>query len=304
MAQTKERVDVYQRVTDRIIQAIEAGADTWVMPWHVQAAGYPVNAATKKPYRGVNVLTLWVEAQAKGYTDCEWATYNQWQELGKQIAGGEKATWGVFWKQLDRDGEGDTDTEDGESKRRVVISSFALFNACQTEGYVPGEVPERPQHERIEAAEEFFSSLPMGLKHGGSKAYYSPSTDHVYMPPFEAFMDPLAYYATLAHEATHWTGHESRLDRDLSGRFGNEVYAAEELIAELGAAFVCATLGLAPEPRDEHASYIQSWLKILKGDNRAIFAAASHAQRAADFMHGFQLEPGPNPSHAPPEPLG
>ena len=275
--------------------------ESWVMPWHVQAAGYPVNALTKAPYRGVNTLSLWVQSQEKGYTSPCWATYAQWQELGKQVAKGERSTLGVFWKPLDPKEE-----EEGEKdeQRRRVIRSFSLFNACQTEGYEPEETPARPDHQRIAEAEAFFSSLPMGLRHGGNKAFYSKARDHVYMPPFGAFVEPLAYYGTLAHEATHWTGHESRLDRDLSGRFGDEAYAAEELIAELGAAFTCALIGLAPEPRDEHAAYIESWLRILKGDKRAIFTAAAHAQKAADFMDSF-AECSPLPAYpAPPEPLG
>ena len=300
-----DRLDVYTRVTNKIVEAIEAGADRWDMPWHVPAnMGYPVNAASGKAYRGVNILTLWVESQLKGYSDPTWATYKQWQALGKQVAKGEKSTIGVFWKRFDDVSDDachdDEQTEpDRMGRTRMMARGFSLFNACQTEGYEPPQLPAKPNHERIESAEAFFRSAGASIRHGGSKAFYHPTNDFIQMPPFDAFRDPIAYYSTLAHESTHWTGHRSRLDRDLKGRFGDESYAAEELIAELGGAFLAATLGLTPEPRPDHAAYIQSWLKILKNDNRAIFTAASHAQRAADYLHDKQ---SPAPTPEPPDP--
>jgi antirestriction protein ArdC len=295
-----DRADVYTRVTDKIIAAIEAGADTWTMPWHAaEGGGYPVNAATGQNYRGVNILNLWVTAQEKGYADPHWATFKQWQDLGKQVAKGEKSTLGVFWKRFEGNATAPVEQDaDGEDARSYMVArAFSLFNACQTEGYEPIAQPIRPEHERIDSAESFFEALGADIRHGGSKAFYRPSTDQIQMPSFEAFVDPIAYYATLAHEATHWSGHGSRLDRDLKGRFGDDSYAAEELIAELGAAFVSASLQLTAEPRDDHAAYIDNWLKILKADNRAIFTAAGHAQRAADYLHAQQnREPQAKPS--------
>ena len=146
-------------------------------------------------------------------------------------------------------------------------------------------LPSLPAAERIGHAEAFFAAIGADIQHGGARACYVPSLDQIRMPPFEAFRDPIAYYATLAHETTHLTGHPSRCDRDLRGRFGDEAYAAEELVAELGAAFVCADLALTPEPRPDHAAYVASWLKVLLGDKRAIFTAAAKAQQAADWMH-------------------
>lgn len=144
---------------------------------------------------------------------------------------------------------------------------------------------------RIEHAGAFFAATRADIRHGGNQAYYSGGTDHVQMPVFECFCSPEAYYATLAHELTHWTKHPKRLDRDFGRRkWGDEGYAREELVAELGAAFLCADLALTPEPRTDHAAYLQSWLKVLKEDRRAIFSAAAHAQRAADFLHGFQAD--------------
>lgn len=289
-----DRADVYTRVTEKIITAIEAGEGSYSMPWHApKNAGYPVNAATGHNYRGVNILSLWVESQLKGYGDPTWATYKQWQDLGKQVAKGEKSTIGVFWKRFDENVEATEgeEAEEGHGRVRMMARAFCLFNACQTEGYEPPVHEPRPHHERIESAEAFFGALGADIRHGGGKAFYRPADDHIQMPPFDVFFDPIAYYATLAHEATHWTAHPSRLDRDLKGRFGDESYAAEELIAELGAAFVAASLELTPEPRTDHAGYIQSWLKVLRNDNRAIFTAAGHAQRAADYMHSLQETP-------------
>ncbi len=155
-------------------------------------------------------------------------------------------------------------------------------------GYTPVRPEPLPAAERIERAEEFFRHIGADVRHGGPKAFYSPSTDHIQMPPWEAFKDAEAYYATFGHEHQHWTGGEKRLARDLKGRFGSEAYAMEELGAELGAAFLCADLGLAVNPRPEHAAYIDSWLKVMRGDKRAIFTAASQAQRSTDYLHSLQ----------------
>ena len=138
--------------------------------------------------------------------------------------------------------------------------------------------------ERIAHAETFFKAIAADVRHGGNQAYYAPATDHVQMPAFQAFTDNVSYYSTLAHEHTHWTAKESRCDRQLGKRFGDHAYAAEELIAELGAAFTCAHLGLSTEPREDHAQYLASWLKVLKADSRAIFTAASKAQQACDWL--------------------
>jgi antirestriction protein ArdC len=285
-----DRGNVYARVTDQIIQAIEAGSATHTMPWHVQEMGLPVNALTGKHYRGVNVISLWAQSHSKGYQDAKWATYQQWSQLGMQVASGEKASVGVVWKQMDR-----TENDDDPNTRFSFARAFSLFNACQIEGYVPPEWPRVAPKPRIEEAEEFFSRLSADIRHGGNKAFYRPSQDYIQMPDFDAFHSPESYYAVLAHETTHWTAHKSRLERDLSGRFGSESYAAEELIAELGSAFICADLNLPASLRDDHAGYIENWLKVLRSDNRAIFTAASYAQRAADFLHGLQVSPEPEP---------
>ena len=280
---------IYQRITDQIIAAIEAGAGNWNMPWHSDGTDItqPINAASGKAYRGVNVIALWATAQACGYTGARWATYKQWQELGAQVRKGEKSSPVVFWKVFDKDEE-QTEEPSENDRRRFMARGYSVFNASQVEGYEAPPAVILPPSVRIGRAEDFFANLGAEVRHGGNRAYFQCSTDHIQMPPFEAFRDAVSYYATLSHEAMHWTGIESRLDRDMSGRFGSDGYAAEELVAELGAAFLCGSLGLANEPRPDHAAYVASWLRVLRGDNRAIFTAAAKAQQAADYLHSFQ----------------
>lgn len=279
-----EKRDVFQKVTDQIVKAIEDGAESYRMPWKTSGGfvSSPINAVSKKPYRGINTLVLWATAQEKGYTSGLWATYKQWQELGAQVRKGEKSANVVFWKFFEKEDEIDPETL--KAKRIPMARDYFVFNVDQVDGFnKPMEAPANPA-ERISAAEEFFAALQIDLRPGGNQAYYRPSTDSVHMPPFEAFKEPLAYYSVLSHETTHWTGAEHRLNRDMTPRFGTEGYAMEELVAELGAAFLCAELGLPTDPRKDHAPYIASWLQVLKNDKRAIFTAAAKAQEAVDWM--------------------
>jgi antirestriction protein ArdC len=257
------------------------------MPWHTSGrfAFSPINVTSKKPYRGINTVCLWAAAEAKGYERGEWGTYQQWQDRGAQVRKGEKATTVVFWKFANGSAETDDDeTPKSGSSRLLFTRGYSVFNAAQVDGYTANVELDRPVIERIEQADAFFRSVGATVRHGGNQAYYSPVSDHIQMPPFQAFRDGVSYYATLAHEHTHWTAKAGRCDRELGKRFGDNAYAAEELIAELGAAFTCAQLGLSTEPREDHAQYIQSWLRVLKADKRAIFTAASKAQQAADWM--------------------
>ena len=280
--------DVYARVTSQIINAIEQGTGTWRMPWHTSGrfAFSPINVTSKKPYRGINTVCLWAAAEAKGYERGEWATYQQWLERGAQVRKGEKATTVVFWKFANGSAESDDsdETPKAGSSRLLFTRGYSVFNAAQVDGFTPKVELDRPVIERIEQADAFFKSVGATVRHGGNQAFYSPVSDHVQMPPFQAFRDGVSYYATLAHEHTHWTANAGRCDRQLGKRFGDNAYAAEELIAELGAAFTCAHLGLSTEPREDHAQYIQSWLRVLKADKRAIFTAASKAQQACDWL--------------------
>jgi antirestriction protein ArdC len=290
-----EKRDVYARVTTQIIEAIENGAGTWRMPWHTSGrfAFSPINVSSRKPYRGINTVCLWAAAQAKGYEAGEWATYQQWQERGAQVRKGERATTVAFWKFANSAGETDDSAGDEtpRSGRLLFTRGYSVFNAAQVDGYTPAPDPERPMPERIAHAEAFFRAAGADLRHGGNQAFYSPAGDYVQMPPFAAFRDAVAYYSTLAHECTHWTASAARCNRELGKRFGDSAYAAEELIAELGAAFTCAHLGLSTEARPDHAQYIQSWLRVLKADKRAIFTAASKAQQAADWLIGRAEDP-------------
>ena len=282
-----DKRDVYARVTDQIITSIEQGVGNWRMPWHTSGkfAFSPINASSKKPYRGINTVCLWAAAQAKGYERGEWATYQQWQDRGAQVRKGEKATTVVFWKFANDSKESQDDGDQSPSSSRLIFTrGYSVFNAAQVDGYTPKADPDMPMPERIERADAFFQAIGANVRYGGNRAYYAPDSDHIQMPPFQAFVENVAYYSTLAHEHTHWTAKDNRCDRQLGKRFGDNAYAAEELIAELSAAFTCAHLGLSTEPREDHAQYINSWLNVLKADKRAIFTAASKAQQAADFM--------------------
>jgi antirestriction protein ArdC len=286
------KLDIYEKVTNQIIAAIEAGAGNFRMPWHAAAGEslLPVNAASKRGYRGINVLALWAAARAKGYASNVWATYKQWQELDAQVREGEKATLVVLWKFPERDeGEEEPAEANGRKKGRGGLArGYFVFNSGQVDGYTPPELPALDPALRIEPVENFFAALDADIRFGGVEAFYRPDEDYIQMPEYRHFRDVESFYGTLAHEATHWVGAPGRLSRDLSTRFGSEAYAIEELVAELGAAFVCATLGISNEPRPDHAAYISSWLAALRRDKRAIFTAAAKAQAAVDWMHERQ----------------
>jgi antirestriction protein ArdC len=281
-----EKKDVFQKVTDQIVKAIEEGAGSYRMPWRT-SGGFPhspVNAVTKRPYRGINILVLWATAQEKGYKSGTWATYKQWAELGGQVRKGEKSANVVFWKFFDREQEPDK-SEERSSKRIPMARDYWVFNSDQVDGYRKVEESPFSKEERIEQADGFFRSLEVKILDGGNRAFYQPTDDTVFMPPFGAFKEALFYYSVLSHETTHWSGAKHRLNRDMEHRFGTEGYAMEELVAELGAAFLCSELGLPSDPRADHAPYISSWLKALKNDKRAIFTAAAKAQEAVDWMN-------------------
>lgn len=289
------KTDIYQRITDTIVNQLEQGVRPWIKPWNAEHAAGRITRplrACGQPYQGINVLALWASATAQGFSAPIWMTFKQAKELGGNVRKGEKGSPVVYASTLSRT---ETDESTGEENERQIpyMKGYTVFNAEQVEGlpaqfYALAE-PASSTVERIARAETFFAQTGATIRHGGDQASYSVTADMVRMPPIEAFRDAESYYATLAHEMTHWTRHPSRLGRDFGRkRWGDEGYAMEELVAELGAAFVCADLELATEPRDEHAAYIASWLKALKNDNRAIFAAAAHAQRAADHLNALQ----------------
>lgn len=292
---TTEKKDVYQRITDTIVSELEQGVRPWLKPWNAEHAAGRITKPLRfngVPYQGINVLMLWGEAVAKGYAASIWMTFRQAQELGGHVRKGEKGSLVVYADRIRRT-EIDDATGDEQERQIPFMKGYTAFNVEQIEGlpehYYAKAEPRLEEVPCIEHAERYFAATGADIRHGGNQAYYTMAHDYVQMPPFESFRDAQSYYATLAHECTHWTRHASRLERDFGRkRWGDEGYAMEELVAELGSAFVCADLDLTPEPRDDHAAYIASWLKVLKDDKRAIFTAASHAQRAADFLNGLQ----------------
>jgi antirestriction protein ArdC len=256
--QNTERQDVYTRITDKIINALEQGVRPWIKPWDAEHAAGRIKQAL---------------------------------ELKANVRKGEKGSLVVYANTI-------TKTEDdgnGNDVEREIpfMKGYTVFNVEQIEGlpehYYAKPEPKMTGPERIAHAEAFFASTGADIRIRGNRAYYSIDGDYIAMPPIESFIDAESFYATLAHETTHWTRHTLRLDRDFGRKtWGDEAYAREELVAELGSAFLCADLELTPEVREDHASYIGSWLEVLKNDKRAIFQAASHAQRAVDFLHRMQ----------------
>ena len=289
------RSDIYSRVTDEIVKAIEAGTEHFEMPWHRNEGGLPKNAATKKVYQGVNILVLWAGGERLGYASQYWATYRQWLLLGAQVRKGEKGLPVVFYKQEEKEAALEHHSND-TSLPRALLRFSTVFNSEQVEGWTAPQVRHSSKVEVLEDIEDFIQALGSDIRIGGDRACYIPSKDRILMPPRTSFKETKAgsavegYYSTLMHEHIHWTGHASRLDRELSVKFGAEGYAMEELVAELGAAFLCSSLGISTTPRPDHASYIQSWLKVLKEQKSAIFTAARAATAASQFLESLGKE--------------
>lgn len=287
------RADVYARITDEIVAAIEKGAGEYRTPWHHDGSAVfrPANVVSGKAYRGVNILALWAASEARGHASGLWGTYRQWGERGAQVRKGERASLVVFWKTSGTDRSEDSAPDEGEraeGKRRFFARGYSVFNVSQVDGYEPEAPGLLDETERRARADAFIASLGVAIEHGGESAYYRPPTDTVHLPCFASFRDAASYYGVAIHECGHATGAKHRLDRDLSGRFGSRSYAAEEACVELSAGFVLADLGIAHHPRPDHAAYLASWLEVLKDDPRAIFTAASKAQAIADWMHERQ----------------
>lgn len=297
MTNTSQRSDVYSRVTARIVADLEQGVRPWCKRWAAQASN-PLRLPLRHngtPYRGINILLLWAEAQHRGYAAPIWMTYRQALTLGAQVRKGETGSLVVFADRVTRT---EMDEDGDETARETFfMKGYTVFNVEQIDNlpdmYRPGVAADRTQStpQLQQRSEDFFGRTGAHFQHGGNRAFYAPGPDVIRLPEPGAFVDAEAYAATKAHELIHWTGHPSRLARDFGGRrFGDSGYALEELVAELGAAFLCADLGVTVEPRADHATYLASWLKALKGDKRLIFSAAMYAQRAADFLHQAQQE--------------
>ena len=275
------------RITQEIIARLEAGTKPWIKPWRGVAVSRPLRACGT-PYRGMNVFWLWMVADMCDYASPFWMTYNQAQKLGAQVRKGEKSTIAVFYKSYTREVEAAETGETCEEARRV-LKAYPVFNADQVDGlperFHPAATLELVEPEgREQELDAFFGAIPAELRHQGDEAYYEPVADRITMPPAHLFSGFDHYYATLAHELSHWTGHASRLARDLRNRFGSQAYAAEELIAELSSAMLGAELGLPVAHLDSHASYIDHWLRLLRDDDRAILTAAAKAEEASSLL--------------------
>ena len=295
-ARNETRPDLYAKVTTAIVEDLKRGIRPWTKLWSAEHLAGRITRplrSTGQPYSGINVILLWAEAVAHGYTAPIWMTFRQALALGAAVRKGEHGATVVYANRFKRT---ETDVRGHDVEREIpFLKAYTVFNVEQIDG-LPSHFhavaePVLSPDARIAHAERFFAATGAEIRHGGGQAYYALQPDHVQMPPFECFEDPEGYYATLAHECTHWTRHPTRLDRDFGRkRWGDDGYAREELVAELGAAFLCADLGLELQPRPDHASYIASWLGVLKEDRRFIFTAAAHAQRAADYLHDRQRD--------------
>lgn len=308
----EEKRDVYQEVTERIIELIESGEATgdWLKPWAAAVGdGIPVNATTHNHYRGVNVLMLWAVAVTRSYATNEWASYRQWKAKGAQVQGKpddwpEHEHYGtpiVFAKEVYRrlrDGDDPSasdvvQTEHGPRKRIRMMRFSTVFNADQVDGYEPDTGEEVDALDRVQEADRYVAATGATIKWGESQAaYVAPPADVILMPRASRFNgNTEGFYSALFHELTHWTGIESRLDRPMGTKEQREKYAAEELVAELGAAFQCARLGLTPVARPDHAEYVAHWVSHMRDDNRAIVRAAAQATDATNYLFELAGEP-------------
>lgn len=269
-----DRKSVYTRATETIVAQLRNGTAPWIQPWgspsHTNTA-VPHNALTGNVYRGMNTVLLW----GAPYNNNGWLTYKQAQQAGGNVRKGEKGSMVVFWKF------NKYETEDGEQKSSALCRSYTVFNTDQCDGLNPEKLKQAPPPVD---PDPLFAGLyaRANINHGGDRAFYAPAFDAITLPTPDTFQSRAEYQATALHELSHWTGHVSRLNRDLTCRFGSNAYAMEELIAELSAAMTCAALGIAGKL--QHAEYLASWIKTLEADHRAIFTVASRAQAAADYL--------------------
>lgn len=290
------RVDIYARITDRIVADLEQGVRPWVQPWSTRNTAGRITRPLRHngtPYQGINIILLWSEALARGFASNIWMTFKQAVELGGHVRKGESGSTVVYASQFTR-----TETDDhGDEVERGIpfLKAYSVFNVDQIDGlpdqYYGAPAPAIDPVARIAHADTFFDGTGAKIVYGGTQAFYAPSTDHIQLPVFESFRDAESFVAIRAHETIHWTAPPHRVNRDL-GRYHKDrsERSREELIAELGSVFLCADLGIVPElePRPDHASYLASWLEVLSNDKRFIFSAAAHAQRAVAFLHDLQ----------------
>ena len=289
-----ERTDeLFEAVTNRLVAVIENGeTGKWNKPWQsLFGRGFPTNHVTKNEYLGFNTLAFMLTAMEKDYPLSLWATYKQWESVDGQVRKGEKGTLGIKWGKTyfcdscSHRGQKRCGKGDHTNTYSMWNSTFTVFNIAQVDGITLPEIDELTELERIEEVERFVAATGAEINHvAGDRAYYTHHNSVITMPLAEQFMTQQGYYGTLLHELTHWTGHEDRLNRDNQNRFGTEKYAAEELVAELGSAFLAARFGIEAEPHMEHAAYLKSWVKVLKDDPKNIYTAAKLASEAAAWL--------------------
>jgi antirestriction protein ArdC len=293
----QDRANLYDEITEKIIAELEAGRVPWVQPWGTAAAKAPLampkNASTDRQYNGINVLILWGAVIARGFTRQSWLTFRQALSLGGHVRKGERGTTVVYADRFVPSDEKRRAAETGEEAQAIpFVKRFTVFNTDQCEG-LPDEIatatPPPPPNLIEPTVEALIKATGITFRIGGDRAFYAPAEDYVQVPPPQAYFESITWHRTALHELGHATGHPSRLNRDQSGSCGTRKYAFEELVAELSAAFGCASLGIVPTVR--HADYIGSWLEALREDNRAIVRAASQASKAADYLLGFVPEP-------------
>ncbi|HDY8011515.1 TPA: ArdC family protein [Vibrio vulnificus] len=281
---TKSSTDFYQTITNQIIQALEAGIKPWVCPWdRTQATGLPINASTHQPYQGMNIMLLWMSAAERNFSSPYWLTFKQAKELGGKVRKGEKGTTIFFYTLVKK-----KEIESEKEEVYPMLKTYTVFNLDQIDELsLKQEERQTPCHEieRLDDVEAFIEATQAELIYGGQKAFFRPSADIVVIPDRARFHSTADLYATIMHELTHWSGHKSRLDREMKGEFGSKDYAQEELVAELGSAFLMATFGVVGEV--QHESYIASWLEALKNDKRYIFKAAAQASKAHQYLLSF-----------------
>jgi len=295
------RADVHTRITEIMLSQLEKGVRPWVQPWSAARVAGCVSRPLRfngEPYSGINVLLLWSQAMNRGFAAATWMTFRQALELGGNVRKGETGSMVVYANRIKKT---ETDANGDDIEHEIpFLKAYTVFNLEQIDGLPAGfggtpEPPTLELVERLEHADAFFRATGATIRHGGASAFYAPGPDVIQMPPIEAFCDVESYYATLAHEEIHWTAPSHRLNRDLSRYSKNHSERArEELIAELGAAFLAADIGIVPvlEPRPDHASYLASWLEVLRGDRRFIVKAAAQAQRAVAYLHALQPSSG------------
>ena len=296
MSKAIGRDNIYREITEKIIADLERGIVPWVQPWtstrQLCPLGLPVNGLTRRNYSGINILLLWSALEERGFASPYWVTFKQCIAMGGSVRKGEKGTHVYFADKFVPQKEKARVAETGDEPNSIAfLKRYTVFNAVQCDGLPKGLIAgpaANTERQIVPEAGALIGATGADFRIGGDQAFYVPSEDFIRIPNQTAYSDQINYYRTAFHELGHWTGHKTRLDRNLTTKFGTVDYAREELVAEMATAFVCASLGIVPTVR--HADYIGNWLQVLKEDARAIVKAASLASKACDFILAFKAE--------------